>query len=771
MQYHSVVFASGAFFFNLACAQQFTDLPLPPSWPGISSACYDALNTSVSCPGFLGTISVNNPRLLPENLTSLCVESCLTSLNDVRETIIGSCTNSSDVIIYDEITYPATYIADRFIYTYNLVCRVDPTSGEFCDTLLIDWLNQDALTTAQNCSDCMLGAAETQLNSPFGYDDDFASDFELLISNCSATGYSYTSPAAYTLTAASTSSGTGTVTSTTATATSCAIPYTVQSGDSCNSIALAYNVSTFSIINPNGLDSACDNLEAGVTICLASPCTLYDVQPYDTCNSIILSQNPNITATQFLAWNPNINALCRNLYQFQGTYICVSPPGGALENVVPTVTLAASTVTSPVPKPTNAFNESNSDCGRWYTIQDGDYCDKLSITFGISLQDFYYLNPEVNTNCTNLDLGVAYCVQAVGSIATYTGYSTSYFFTLTAANYSTTTISTSTTYPTPYVTAASQLPLASGSATNCTEYRNYEPVPAVIDQSQGTDEALFNSFVNNCSYLVGIYDLDLDTFLNLNPTLSNVSCALEPGYSYCLFQGVEQDYPDTITTECDDVYTINPGTISSCSCFINIDGFDANGTYPCDGIASDYNITTAEILAWNSWAGSDCDTGLYAGLSANETNSVCVAVNSTLTATTTSSTSATSTSSTLGPTQTGIISTCTEFYTVPSVGSNCQFLDVGDSYCVAAPSSTTSTTTSSTSTVVSTTSVTPPGPTQSGIPADCDAYAVTEAGDGCETFATRNGITLADLYLWNPVLDNACDNFWLDEAYCIGISS
>jgi hypothetical protein len=64
---------------------------------------------------------------------------------------------------------------------------------------------------------------------------------------------------------------------------------------------------------------------------------------------------------------------------------------------------------------------------------------------------------------------------------------------------------------------------------------------------------------------------------------------------------------------------------------------------------------------------------------------------------------------------------------------------------------------------------------QSGIPADCDAYAIVPSGQGCYDFAAGNGITLASLCkfsslgsrdgmlifwdadLWNPVLDNACD--------------
>lgn len=42
----------------------------------------------------------------------------------------------------------------------------------------------------------------------------------------------------------------------------------------------------------------------------------------------------------------------------------------------------------------------------------------------ITLEDFYYLNPKLNTKCTNLLLDIAYCVAAVGDISTYSDYPT-----------------------------------------------------------------------------------------------------------------------------------------------------------------------------------------------------------------------------------------------------------------------------------------------------------------------------------------------------------
>lgn len=59
-----------------------------------------------------------------------------------------------------------------------------------------------------------------------------------------------------------------------------------------------------------------------------------------------------------------------------------------------------------------------------------------------------------------------------------------------------------------------------------------------------------------------------------------------------------------------------------------------------------------------------------------------------------------------------------------------------------------STTAGGTTTVGTTTSadsVTPPGPTQTGIISTCNAYALPEDGSGCWDFANSNGITLEEL--------------------------
>ena len=382
------------------------------------------------------------------------------------------------------------------------------------------------LTTAQNCSDCMLGIIQTQLNSPFGYHAEFAADFSSMTASCGAANYAFTSPTAYAV---------STIAPITTPEATCSTPYVVQSGESCDSIATSKGVPTYAIIKAGALNGACTNLLAGASLCLPQPCTLYRVQYDETCDTI-MAANPGLSAVHLLAWNPNINALCSNVADLAETLICVSPPGGApgegtTTDTQPTPTSPAATA---VPKPTNAKAESNAQCAAWYTIQDGDYCQSVSIRQQIALRDFYFLNPSIDENCTSLWLDTAYCVQAVGDINTYTGYpySATQVYTLTSATYATTTNTLSTVAP--VVTPIVQLPIASGSLTNCANYVDGVQVPTVQDQNVQPDHPTITSNINSCDYATTAHGVLLADFLAWNPSLASVTpCMLQPGYRYC----------------------------------------------------------------------------------------------------------------------------------------------------------------------------------------------------------------------------------------------
>ncbi|KAI2465892.1 hypothetical protein F4781DRAFT_374999 [Annulohypoxylon bovei var. microspora] len=66
-----------------------------------------------------------------------------------------------------------------------------------------------------------------------------------------------------------------------------------------------------------------------------------------------------------------------------------------------------------------------------------------------------------------------------------------------------------------------------------------------------------------------------------------------------------------------------------------------------------------------------------------------------------------------------------------------------------------------------------PSPTQDGLVASCNNYAMASADDGCFNFAGVHSIPTSKLYEWNPIFGSdgaACTtSFWASEYYCIGV--
>lgn len=106
---------------------------------------------------------------------------------------------------------------------------------------------------------------------------------------------------------------------------------------------------------------------------------------------------------------------CYNLVKMNGTSVCVSSPGRRYNPPTATSGLPQGSIpTTAVPVPTDIANGTTRYCAKYYDVQSGDYCNLLSIIFGISIKDFVILNPAINENCTNLYADESYCVAAVG---------------------------------------------------------------------------------------------------------------------------------------------------------------------------------------------------------------------------------------------------------------------------------------------------------------------------------------------------------------------
>jgi LysM repeat protein len=148
-----------------------------------------------------------------------------------------------------------------------------------------------------------------------------------------------------------------------------------------------------------------------------------------------------------------------------------------------------------------------------------------------------------------------------------------------------------------------------------------------------------------------------------------------------------------------------------------------------------------------------------------------------------------------GPTFTGSPANCNKWYVIAS-GDTCgsveakfgithaQFISwnpavsndcvtnfwLGQAYCVGLGQSAPSTTTTKTTTTRAAGSPTPPGPTFTGSPANCNSWYLIVEGDTCGSVEAKFGITHQEFLAWNPAVSSDCvTNFWLGQAYCVGL--
>jgi LysM repeat protein len=99
--------------------------------------------------------------------------------------------------------------------------------------------------------------------------------------------------------------------------------YLVQDGDTCDSIAGNYSVSTYGIVRASrNLDPGCKLLKPGKTICLPErTCATHKVYYGDTCWT--LGRKYGATEQQIIDWNANINRRCTNIERRRLSYLCV----------------------------------------------------------------------------------------------------------------------------------------------------------------------------------------------------------------------------------------------------------------------------------------------------------------------------------------------------------------------------------------------------------------------------------------------------------------
>ncbi|KAK4214189.1 hypothetical protein QBC37DRAFT_239711, partial [Rhypophila decipiens] len=246
-------------------------------------------------------------------LGHLCVAKCRDELQSLRSKINSNCNKQTDLIVYADIAYPASFILDHYIYQYDISCYKDRNTGQLCDLYLGGLRNQSK--QPDQCSDCILGVLTVQLGSPVGYEKEAETQFSSLRSKCGTAAISTTTP-----TSKATSS-TKTKGSVLPSAT-CSRSYTVVQNDTCSSIGLAQKASTYDIVTVNSLKIFCNDLpKPGSKICLPPVCTPYRILVGDSCTGIATKWS--VTVDELISWNPIFSFNYANIDRWWDFFICV----------------------------------------------------------------------------------------------------------------------------------------------------------------------------------------------------------------------------------------------------------------------------------------------------------------------------------------------------------------------------------------------------------------------------------------------------------------
>ncbi|KAI8660440.1 hypothetical protein NCS57_01021400 [Fusarium keratoplasticum] len=376
-----------------------------------SEACQNALTALVRCDNATSEwtrASYHGILPMDVDVDSVCDAGCAQAISDWRSAVDTYCGDSKWA------NGAAAGIMGSFIsYGINETCQTDQKTGKNCNDVILNFSDADTLDKMPNselCSDCYSGRLKMMQASPYSYykKEPFYQDaLKAAVSRCSLSNQPTTTKDSP-------------FPSESAEPAFCLsnVKHTIQPGDTCDSLAVKYSVSSAAIFmgNPDILD--CNDMVQGVSICLPLQCSTYKLQPGDSCMSVSVATGLQPADIRFL--NPWIHELCGNIQSAQetlGSVICTTTPGGKYEHDVNTTSsdpayseYADKAV--PPPKGASLAEETTEDCGRWYTVQKGDDCALVLVQHHISLPLFTAANPSVSRdNCTtDLIPGRTYCV-------------------------------------------------------------------------------------------------------------------------------------------------------------------------------------------------------------------------------------------------------------------------------------------------------------------------------------------------------------------------
>ncbi|KAH7146904.1 hypothetical protein B0J13DRAFT_441742 [Dactylonectria estremocensis] len=589
----------------------------------LSASCQAALVVDLDCPSQVASFFEREPVPLA-SLEEACTSACRTSLADFEASLKTKC-GEEDLVEYDPGADPVhvSVVATDIYYHFTRTCIKD--GDRWCNVWAFENSPDTASGTGSSATSTVTAAVDMCDNcviKPFqflagtSYSNGFAlqADYSTLTLSCSKTGFPLATTA------------TGSPSTTSEPALDCSgDEYTVQAGDTCQSISKAKDVATAWMLYDNNLQAFCAGFPAaGDKICIVNQCKTYTIQAGDTCQGVAVAAN--ISMVQLYTWNPVLGPSCNRMSLSVGHTVCLEPHDD--EDYVP----ITRTTTTPTPDPTaapvpsNIASGTNENCAEFYSVQIGDYCNQIILGYSISLQDFLFLNQGLNAECTNLYAEEAYCVSPVGPISMYPGHPDYIDPTTTTADIAFDDLAKAT-FTAPAITELpTYLPRANGTRKDCIIYMDGTDLQ--VDMSWGLS-------VSACEELAQVWEIPLDELYNwrvpqsiaswalrggLNPSLNTTSsdCAFSEELSYCMaayrkFNTYTGEPETTQLSSTTAVATSTAAEPSSTELPIR-DGAaeDCKKYYAvvspqtCQDVLDANSLTIAEFYAMNPAIGSEC---------------------------------------------------------------------------------------------------------------------------------------------------------------------
>ncbi|KAH0424199.1 hypothetical protein CcaCcLH18_11702 [Colletotrichum camelliae] len=395
---------------------------------GLAESCEQVLYQTINCDPYVHNLGQKVYHGSPGDKAftdTICSATCEAALSTARRRIAGSCASTPELFQ----GYPVLSLVDSITSGWNETCLRD-TDGAYCNAKIEAFEDVDELADMpkdQLCSFCFGEKLRLMQRSPYSaYDSLHAERLLYINENCGGS----TTPTEPQLPVI-TPNGTETESCVTG------VKYTVQAGDSCNSIAKAKSISaaTLYYINPSLLD--CENPETGLELCLPLTCeTTYEVEKEDDC--VFIGVDQATSWQNIIKWNAGLDDRCSNIWSsassppYWGNVICVSAPGGVPDgsagNNDGTDTGNGNTggqggsgdgyadaVVQP-PSTGTVAQGTTELCGQYVQVEEGATCSTIIAGNAVPINLFLKANPSLRNaeRCSEyLRVGLWYCLLPV----------------------------------------------------------------------------------------------------------------------------------------------------------------------------------------------------------------------------------------------------------------------------------------------------------------------------------------------------------------------